>query len=280
VVGWAPLSDAVFRDAVGVGADLVVELPDRAAALTEALADIGDRPRRNGTVVGVVGGSGGAGATTFACALAQVAGRSGRAMVVDLDPAGPGVDRVLGVDERPGVRWDDLAVAPGRLGATSLREALPRSGGVAALTWATGSTSALSAPAVREAVAAARRGHDVVVLDLPRSLDDVSAEAFTRCSTAVVVVRPGVTGVASATRVVARLPDRARVGLVLRGSAVDADRVATVVGAQVITTMADQRGLAESIDLGLGPVRSRRGPLARACREVLAALGSATRVAA
>jgi hypothetical protein len=34
--------------------------------------------------------------------------------------------------------------------------------------------------------------------------------------------------------------------------------------------MGDQRGLAESIDLGLGPVRSRRGPLGRAASAVLA----------
>jgi hypothetical protein len=36
--------------------------------------------------------------------------------------------------------------------------------------------------------------------------------------------------------------------------------------------MNDQRGLAESIDLGLGPVRSARGPLGRAAASVLAAL--------
>jgi hypothetical protein len=36
--------------------------------------------------------------------------------------------------------------------------------------------------------------------------------------------------------------------------------------------MADQRGLAEAIDLGLGPVRSRRGPLGRAALEVLTRL--------
>jgi hypothetical protein len=36
--------------------------------------------------------------------------------------------------------------------------------------------------------------------------------------------------------------------------------------------MPDQRGLAESIDLGLGPVRSRRGPLGRTGLQVLDAL--------
>jgi len=40
----------------------------------------------------------------------------------------------------------------------------------------------------------------------------------------------------------------------------------------VLATMADQRGLAEAIDLGLGPVRSRRSSLGRAAAEVLAQL--------
>jgi len=39
-----------------------------------------------------------------------------------------------------------------------------------------------------------------------------------------------------------------------------------------VARMPDQRGLAEAIDLGLGPVRSRRGPLARAADEVLTRL--------
>jgi hypothetical protein len=42
-----------------------------------------------------------------------------------------------------------------------------------------------------------------------------------------------------------------------------------VVGAPVIAEMPDQRGLAEAIDLGLGPVRSRRGPLGRTSLRVL-----------
>jgi hypothetical protein len=36
--------------------------------------------------------------------------------------------------------------------------------------------------------------------------------------------------------------------------------------------MPEQRGLVETIDLGLGPVRSRRGALGRAASTVLASL--------
>jgi hypothetical protein len=50
--------------------------------------------------------------------------------------------------------------------------------------------------------------------------------------------------------------------------------VGDVVGAPVLATMGDQRGLAEALDLGLGPVRSRRGPLVTACRALLEAVAS------
>ena len=53
----------------------------------------------------------------------------------------------------------------------------------------------------------------------------------------------------------------------------DDETLARVVGSPVVQRMGDQRGLAESIDLGLGPVRSRRGPLGRAAVRVLASLG-------
>jgi hypothetical protein len=56
---------------------------------------------------------------------------------------------------------------------------------------------------------------------------------------------------------------------VVRGSGVDPQAIARATRIQVLTTMADQRGLAEAIDLGLGPVRSRRGALGRAAGEVL-----------
>ena len=84
----------------------------------------------------------------------------------------------------------------------------------------------------------------------------------------LVVARPTVPGLASAARVVAGLPE-GRARLVLRGPGLDDADVARVVHAPVAARMGDQRGLAEAVDLGLGPVRSRRSPLARTAREVL-----------
>ena len=102
VVLTAPVPDRVFHVALALGAESVAELPRSEGWLVERLTDVVDSGPARGLTIGVVGGSGGSGATTFACALAQVAGRAGPSVVVDADPLGPGVDRVLG--PRPGRR--------------------------------------------------------------------------------------------------------------------------------------------------------------------------------
>ena len=277
LVGVAPAPDAAFRAAVGVGAETVVELPDRRAWLTELLIDLGDLGGPGaapGRMVGVVAGSGGAGATTFACALAQVAARRGTAVVVDTDPFGPGADRVLGLDGAAGVRWGELGQTAGRLGARSLREALPSRDGLAVLTWEAGTLGELSPPVVRESLSAARRGHGLVVVDLARSVDPLVAEVALRCDALVVVARPTVASAAATVRVAARFAGHPRAALVARGREIVAEEVASVTGLPLLATMPDQRGLAESVDLGLGPVRGRRGPLARTAVQVLEVLAA------
>src|SRR6478736_1119142 len=181
VVLNGPSPDAVFATALAVGAESVAELPRSEGWLVERLTDVVDTGPARGLTIGVVGGSGGSGATTWACALGQVAGRTGPAVVVDLDPLGPGVDRVLGLDLVDGVRWEALGHTTGRLSARALRDSLPRRDGVAVLTWYSGpEPRRLQAFAVREALSAARRGHDTVVVDLPRGWDALTEEVVTR----------------------------------------------------------------------------------------------------
>jgi secretion/DNA translocation related CpaE-like protein len=278
VVGHGPVSDPVFRAALAVGAVDVVELPVAESWIVELLTDAVDTrgtatARPHAYTVGVVSGSGGSGATTFACALALTAARRRQAMLLDLDPLGPGVDRVVGLDAPAGVRWDALASSRGRLGSRSLRAALPEKDGLAVLTWDVGSPVDLDAASVREVLSAARRGNDVVVVDLPRGIDDVTAEVFSRCDRVLVVANASVAGVASAGKVAAVLGTlNENLGVVVRGraAAVPAHDVAATLGLPLVAEVPHQRRLAEHVDLGLGPVHGRRSGLARAARLVLA----------
>ena len=268
--GRAP--DDLVRTTLRLGAEQVVELPDSAHWLVEQLADLTERLPDRGRVIGVIGGSGGAGATTFACALGQWAARSGTAVVVDCDPQGPGLDRMLGMERQEGFRWDTLAGTSGRLSARALREALPRRGRLGVLSWyVDGRVQTLQAFAVRDVLSAARRGHRVVVVDLPRSPDALVDEVAARCDRLLVATVGSVVGVAGAARMSARFAEHADVGVVLRGEALDPAAVTRTVGLPVLAQMRDQRGLDEAVDLGLGPLRSPRGPLARAAARILAA---------
>jgi len=277
VVGHGPVGSEVFRNALGAGALDVIELPSAEAWLVELLSDAVDAadgaPGPGAQTVGVVAGSGGAGATTFACALALTAAADRRAMLVDLDPLGPGVDRVVGLDPGSGVRWDALVSSRGRLGSRSLRAALPAKDGLAVLTWEIGAPADLDSISVREVLSAAQRGNDLVVLDLPRAVDDVTAEVVGRCDRVLLVVEPTVAGVAAAGKVAAAFREfNDRLGLVVRGgpSAADPAQVSAVLRLPLVVEVGRQRRLAEHVDLGVGPVHRHGSALARAARATLA----------
>lgn len=264
VVGLSP-GDPVFRAAVALGASSVADLPDAAPWLVDVLADVGERASP-GRTVGVVGGTGGAGATTLACALAQC--HSGRAptLLVDADPLGPGLDRLLGMEAVAGVRWEALVDTAGRLGARALREAVPRRDHLGVLTWS-GVRRRTDVPTARRILPAAARGHELVVLDLARQ-EACLAELVDRCDDLLVVTATTVPALAATARLVEGLGRHSRVGLVVRpGGLGDAD-AERVTGLPVVAAVGEQRGLAAAVDRGLGPLTGR-GPLARAARELL-----------
>ncbi len=287
VLGRAPVGDVLFREALALGAETVAGLPASETWLVELLTDVGDGGASPGTTIGVIGGSGGAGATVFAAALAQMAtaapGGTVRTLLVDADPIGAGIDRVLGLEGSDGIRWDSMLQTTGRLSSRSLREALPRAGQLSVLTWPTDRPASLQAFAMREVLSAGRRGFDVVVVDLPRHRDAVVEETISRCDHVVLVSTLTVPGVSSAARVAHRLPEMAPTRhLVTRGSraGVSPESVSRLLRMPLLVAMGDQRGLDEAVNLGAGPARSRRGTLARAARTAAHSLLDERRVAA
>ena len=265
VVGPEP-GEAAFRAAVVLGAESVVDLTAGADRLAEVLGEVDERSGGS-RVIGVVGGAGGSGATTLACALGQWHAARGPTLLVDTDPLGPGLDRLLGLEEADGVRWESLVDTAGRLGARALREGVPRRDELGVVTWS-GLRRRLDLPTVRRVLLAARRGHDLVVLDLARHGGADLVELADRCDELLVVSRASVPGLAATARLVAELGRAGRAGLVLRPGGVgdlDAERA---TGLRLVASIRDQRGLDEALDRGSGPLGSR-GPLVRAVRDLI-----------
>lgn len=135
---------------------------------------------------------------------------------------------------------------------------------------------------MREALSAGQRGFTSVVVDVPRHPDPVVDEVLARCDHVVLVATLTVPAVAAAARVASRLPSGPGTGLLLRGGAagVAPHEVARLLRLPVLAAMGDQRGLDEAINLGVGPLRSTRGSLARAARQVASVLCDRPRASA
>jgi secretion/DNA translocation related CpaE-like protein len=274
---------SVWAHAVAVGAEDVLRLPDREAELIDRFGACLDGARRALTIA-VVGGSGGCGASTFAAALAVAGADRGLAtLLIDADPLGGGLDLHLGADV-DGMRWPDLATTSGRLAAPALREALPRVHGVSLLSWGAGEPRPLSPDSLRSVLTAGQRGHDLVIVDLPRRAEESATEALALADYTLLVVHGDVVGVAAARRVARPVRSLARrVGVVAIGggsSSFSGDVVSELLDLPLLVGMRPDRRVAADLDDGLGPMRRRRGPLATGCRAILDELAVASTRAA
>lgn len=194
----------LWRQAARLEAARVAVLPAASGWLAEYLGR--RRDTGSGFVLGVVGGSGGAGASTLSCWLAQEAAeRRIETLLVDGDACGGGLDASLGSTEVPGVRWPDLVDVRGTLNPVQLASALPQVSGFALLAGGSGEDEAGEAEAgtghpsarsgtetpaeesIRAVMDAARAAFDLTIVDCARHL---SGQLLLSCDALLVVV-PG-----------------------------------------------------------------------------------------
>lgn len=223
----------------------------------------------HGWVLGVLGATGGVGASSVAGACAVRAGAANvRSVVVDTSPYGGGLDLAVGLDGEPGLRWRDLAGASGRLDGRRLLAELPSEGGCAVLSWDRREPPA-SHPGPEPVLSALRSACDVVVIDLPRA-GVTHAEHWARaCDSIVLVVGGGVTDFAGAAMAAETVPAAAVVLRVVRGGT-PVDVLEAALGLPVIARLGhDDQVVA---DLVRGEPVGRGGGMAAAADRVLARL--------
>jgi secretion/DNA translocation related CpaE-like protein len=270
----------VWERGARLGAEGVVVLPDAETWLAGRIADAAEGRGRAALTVGVLGGRGGSGASTLACALAVTAARAGRrTMLVDGDPLGGGLDIALGAERAEGLRWPAFADSRGRVGGAALEESLPAVHGVSILSWDRAEQATVPADAMQCLLGAARRRADAVVVDLPRQLDAAGAEALVQLDLGLLLVPAELRAVAAAQRLAARLrlgvrdlravirPPNGRGAASAGLPGMDGAQLAGLVGLPLAGELPWETGLPDAAEPGGPPGARDTGPLARFCRE-------------
>jgi len=269
------LDEAGWRAAVAIGAEAVLTLPADERRLVELLCGAAEPPARQGAVIAVVGGSGGAGASTLAAAVGIAAARAAPALLIDADPYGGGLDVLLAAEDRPGVRWADLASARGRLHPERLGAALVDLDRLRLLSFGRTPLADLPAGAAAAVLSAGRRGFDRTVVDLPRRFDPGSTLLAGSADLVVIVVVNRVRAVAAAAVLARALASaEARLCLAVRISSRGQLSVRDVTGAvspPAVAVLRDEPAVAAAAEQGRLPIGRSRGSLAQAAEAVLAA---------
>ncbi|WP_394940040.1 septum site-determining protein Ssd [Psychromicrobium sp. YIM B11713] len=168
----------LWSAAAEYGIDRVVPLPKAKLWLAEFLNSVQQRGR-GARVIAILGGCGGAGASTLAALLAAGLSNDGRScLLLDGDPWGFGLERALSPYPAPGLSWQDLAQSSGSFNPRQLAAALPELAGCRVLGFGGTEWSIKESPArvlqrtSMPVLEAARSAFDLVLLDVGR-LDEL-----------------------------------------------------------------------------------------------------------
>lgn len=260
--------------AEALGAAHVALLPAAEPWLVDRFADVLNASERAGRLVAVIGGRGGAGASVLAAGIAVTAVRARlRTLLVDADPLGGGIDLVLGWEGMAGLRWPGLRDVTGRMSAPALVEALPRQGELVVLSWDRGTPVAVPAEAMAATIEAGRNGQDLVVVDLPRRLDDAAMLALHDADLALLLVPAELRATVAAGRVAAAIGDHCQsLHVVVRGPTpgrLSAKEIAASLRLPLAGVLRPESRLTVGLERGETPAASGRGPLAGLCRRIV-----------
>lgn len=238
-------------------------------------------------VVGVLGASGGLGASTLAVALALTASRDlgtprRPAVAVDGVLTGGGLDVTACVEHVTGLRWGDLSGARGEVCGNDLLDELPRAAGVPVLS-ATPDAPAPPSQVVASVLQALTAAAGLVVVDLdrlwrPAAVDGAAPDPLLVACDVVLLVA-GATPRHLADAVAARGhltaeapsgPPSTEVRLVVRGAPRGlAPALADHLGLPLAAAWRDDRRVPVDAERGRPPGQVRRSALAAVCRHLL-----------
>lgn len=245
VVGQPDAS--LFAASAELGAPALA-LPEASGRLAEVLG-MGQEDDATASVVALVGGSGGVGASSLTVAAALLASKRGaKVAAIELATCGGGLDLLMGLEATSGVRWEHLREYSGELG--QLDGQLVHGHGVSLLGMGREPGAGPTRSAVEAVLRSLGRSQDVVLVDAGAGehLDWLARAQV------IVVVAAHVRGVAAARMVVERLGVMGAQVVVRKmpGSVLPPVAVAEALGLPLLGTIRHCPAVAKLAGVGAG----------------------------
>lgn len=292
----APPSSDQWQACLALGVRQVIDMSEdqKSEELVRlvAAAAASRQTETRGSIIAVMGARGGAGASILAATTAWWAARSSPAVLIDLDPWSYGQETLLGLEQRAGATWADVATAGGRVAVEPLRAALPhiadrgadlsvlgfgaqpRDNSADSVPGGSADTSATQHIPVETVVTSISEAGLVTVIDTPRVPDRATRWVLAHADLTVVVAPADVISCFAAARLMSRLVrSGARAQLVVRGPSpggLGGDDMAAALDLPLLATMRPQPRIDRAIDAGQLLRFVRRGPLPRVAAAIVA----------
>lgn len=212
----------------------------------------------------------------MAAAIAMAASAAGcQVGLIDLQAGGPGLDVVLGIEHRHGVRWPDLVALSGAVDGAALRDRLPWCEAVAVLSHARDRQPVPGDRVTAAVVDGLRDAVDLLVLDVPRErvLAGLAEVGVGSSDIAVVVSGSGVVELAALHATAGAVATQVSESfIVLRGqrrAKLVLDDVRAAIDLPVLRLLGEDPAVGRELRRGIPP-GSGGGPIAEAALDVLA----------
>ena len=242
----------IWQKAVATEARYVAFLPDAREWLLQNLIP---NPIKSTQIIGVIGATGGLGASLIASSLAVMFAQSDKTVALaETNFCSGGLDVLWGIEESKGTRWADLIYPSGRISPQDLYRSLPKASGVSVLS--TDSQDGRMPASYSEILSDLAQAVDVLVIDLAKSLEVGATELLELCTDLIIVTGSTIRSTSATNQLMQLASKLASAKLIVRmipGTGLDAQNVSKTLGLQLLGTVTTDQKVVEHLEQGLNP---------------------------
>lgn len=257
----------IWQRAVATGAKYVAFLPDAREWLIQNLIP---QTNRNAKVIGVIGASGGIGASLLASLIATDYAESKHSVLLtELSKTSGGLDVLWGIEENRGLRWSDLAGNNRLFFNQDFLRALPSSNGVAIL-----STDAKNLNVefeITNKIEQMQKCVDVLIIDLAKPENPDFTKAIEICDEVIFMVGSTIRSVSAANQLKLIYPKLLKSKLVVRnlaGTSLAALNIAKTLDLTLVGEITSDLKIVEQLEQGISPAQISTSSISKTIADI------------